>query len=78
MAEWLSLHTPLQRPRVLLFPKLVRTQHPSSNDAEAASYIAELEGPTARIYNCMLGVLLGEAEKKKRETRKRSKIRQEK
>ena len=34
--------------------------------AEAASHIAQPEGPTTRIYNCVLGGL-GEKKKKKKE-----------
>ena len=40
------------------------TWHRSSGHAEAVSHIAQPEGPTTRIYNCVLG---GFGEKKKRE-----------
>ena len=39
------------------------TWHPSSGHAEAASHIAQPEGPTTRIYNYLLG---GFEEKKKK------------
>ena len=42
-------------PRVHQFESWVQTWHRSSSHAKAASYVAELEGPTARIYSCVLG-----------------------
>ena len=39
------------------------TKHRSSSHAEVVSYIAKLEGPTVRIYSC---VLEGFEEKKKK------------
>ena len=62
MAEWLNSHALLQWPRVsqarILGADLAR---PSSH-TEAASHRAQLEGPTTRIYNHVLG---GFGEKKK-------------
>ena len=42
-------------PGLCRFGSWVRTQHHSSSHAEVASHIAELEGPTTRIYNYVLG-----------------------
>ena len=64
MAEWLSLHTLLQQPRVSLVRILSADMALSSGHAEAASHIAQPEGPTTRMYNCVLGVF-GEKKKKK-------------
>ena len=64
MAEWLSSCVPLQQPGVHWFGSWAQTTHHSSGHAEAASHMEELEGPTARIYNYVLGLWGG---KKKRE-----------
>ena len=45
-----------------------RPTHHSSGHAEAASHIAEPEGPTTRIYNYVLGGF-GEKKKKKKTRR---------
>ena len=53
----------------------VRTWHRSSGHAEVASHIAQPEGPTARIYNYVLGGgRFGEKKRKKRRRRRRRKI----
>ena len=62
MAEWLSLCTLLQQPRVSPVWILGTDLAPSSSHTEAAAHIAEPEGPTTRIYNYVLG---GFEEKKK-------------
>ena len=41
--------------------------HLSSGHAEVASYIAQPEGPTTRIYNYILGGFAGKKKKKKNE-----------
>ena len=45
------------------FRSRVQTWHCSSGHAEVASHVAQPEGPTARIYNYVLGGF-GEEEKK--------------
>ena len=62
VAEWLSSHAPLWRPRV----SPVSPWHLSSSHAEVASHMPQLEGPTTKTYNYVLG-RFGEkkAEKKK-------------
>ena len=50
----------------------VWTWHCSSGHAEAASHIAQPEGPTTRIYNYVLGGF-GEEEKRKRKKKKEKK-----
>ena len=62
MAEWLSLHTPLWQPRVSPVQSLGTDRALLIRPAEAASHIAQLEGPVTRIYNYVLG---GFGEKKK-------------
>ena len=62
MAEWLSLHAPIQQLRVQI---LVRTWHHSSGHAEAASHIAQPEGYTTKVHNYLL-VGFGEKEKEKK------------
>ena len=57
MAEWLSSCTLLQWPR---------TWHRSSGHAGAASHITELEGPTAGIYNYVLGSFREKKEEKQK------------
>ena len=51
MAEWLSSRAPLQGPGFHWFRSWVQTWHLSSGHTEVASHIAQLEGPTTRIYN---------------------------
>ena len=63
MAEWLSLCAPLRWPRVSPVRILGTTWHRSSGHAEVASYTAQPEALTTRIYNSVLG---GFGEKKKR------------
>ena len=53
MAEWLSSCTPLQRPR---FGSWAQTWYCSLGHVEAASHMPQLEGPTTKIYNYVLGV----------------------
>ena len=66
VAEWLSSRAPLGGPRISLVRILwVRTWHRSSGHVETASYIAELGGPTTRIYNYVPGVF-GDKKKKQR------------
>ena len=60
MAEWLSSCTSLWRPRVSPVQILV-----SSGQAEVASHMPQLEGPTTKIYNYVLGAF-GEKEKLKK------------
>ena len=65
MAEWLSLCTLPWQPGVSPVWILGTDVASSSSHAEAASHIAELEEPTTRIYNYVLGDF-GEKKKKKR------------
>ena len=55
MAEWLSLCTLLQRGRISPVRILGMDLALLISHAEAVSHIAELEGPTTRIYNYVLG-----------------------
>ena len=65
VAEWLGSCTPLQWPRVSPVQILGTDLAPlPSSHTEAASHIAEPEGPTTRIYNYVLG---GFGEKKEKE-----------
>ena len=66
MAEWLSLCAPLQWPRVSLAGILGVDWHHSSGHAQAASHMPQLEGPTTRMYNYVLGGIWGEKAKKKK------------
>ena len=63
MAKWLSLRTPLQRPRFWRFGSRTQTLHHSSGHAEAASHKAQPEALATRIYSYVLG---GFREKKKK------------
>ena len=56
------------------FRSWAQTQQHSSSHAEAASHIAELEEPTTRIYNYVLGGF-GEKKKKKSKTGNRCQLR---
>ena len=60
MAEWLSLRTLLQRPRVSRIGILGTDMAPL-----VKPYIAQPEGPTTRIHNYVLGDM-GEKKKKKK------------
>ena len=64
MAQWLSSHALLGQPRVSAVQILGTDMAHSSSHAEAASHIAQPEGPITRIYNYVLG---GFGEKKKEE-----------
>ena len=55
VAEQLSLCTPLRRPRVSPVQILGAWPH-SSGHVEAVSQMPQLEGPTTKIYNYVLGV----------------------
>ena len=73
VAKWLGLHALLRRPRILLVQILdvdMWICHCSSSHAEASSHMAQLEGPTTRIYN----YLLGDFREKKKEKKKEKKI----
>ena len=65
MAEWLSLHAPLQRPRVLPVWILGADMARLIGHAEVASHTAQPEALTTRIYNSVLGGF-GEKKKKKK------------
>ena len=60
VAQWLSSHALLLRPRVS--PVWILT-HRSWGHVEMASHIAQLEGPTTRIYNYVLGGFGGKKKK---------------
>ena len=62
MAKWLSSRALLRRPRVSRFESWVRMWHCLLGHAEVVSHVPQLEGPTAKIYNYVLG---GFGEKKK-------------
>ena len=55
VAEWLSSHASLQGPGFRWFESWARTWHHSSGHAEAESHMPQLEGPTTKIYNYVLG-----------------------
>ena len=59
MAEWLSSHTLLRGPA---FGSWAWTWQCSLGHGEVASHMPQLEGPTTKIYNHVLG---GSGEKKK-------------
>ena len=65
MAEWLSFHALLHRPRVSPVRVLGADLAHSSSHAEAVSHTAQPEGPTTGIYNYALKAL--EKEEKKKE-----------
>ena len=68
MAKWLNLCTLLRGPGFCWFRSWAQTWHRSSGHAGVASHVPQLEGPTTKIYNYVLGAVWGEkAEKKKRE-----------
>ena len=68
MAKWLSSCTPLQWPRVLPVRILGMDMAPLIRHAEVASHMPQLEGPTTRIYNYILGGL-GEKKQEKKKRR---------
>ena len=55
MAKWLSLHALLGSPGFCQCGSWAWTWHHSSGHAEAASHIAQPEGPTTTVYSCVLG-----------------------
>ena len=63
MAEWLRSCALPRGSGFRWFGSWARTWHHSSGHAEAATHTAELEGPTTRRYNYVLG---GFGEKKKK------------
>ena len=66
MTRWLSSHALLQQPRLSLVQILGAKWHHSSGHGEVASHMPQLEGPTTKIYNYVMGGVGGEkAEKKK-------------
>ena len=61
MAEWLSSHAPLQAAQLFRwFESWAQTWHYSSNCAEAASHMPQLEGPTMKNIQLCTGGLWGE------------------
>ena len=64
MPEWLGLHTQLSWPRVHQFRSWAWTWQFSSSHAGVLPHIEELEAPTTRINNYVLGGF-GEKKKKK-------------
>ena len=71
MANWLGSHVPLRQPGVSLvqilgqFGSWARTWHCSSGHAEVASHMPQIEGPTTKIYNYVLGEFWEKKQKKK-------------
>ena len=64
MAEWLSLHAPLQAAQCFIGSNHGHGHGTASNHAEAASHMPQLEGPTMKnIQLCARG-LWGEKGKK--------------
>ncbi len=55
------------------FESWARTWHCSSDHAEAASHMPQLEGPTIRIYNSVMGGF-GEKMKKKKKKKKKKRL----
>ena len=66
MAEWLSSHALLARPRASPVWILGANIHHSSGLVEATSHVAEPEGPTSRMHNYVLGDF-GEKKRKEKE-----------
>ena len=64
VVEWLSSHAPLGGPGFCRVGSWAQTWHHSSGHVEAASHVPQLEGPTTKIYNYVLG---GFGEKKQKE-----------
>ena len=67
MAEWLSSCARLRWPGVSPIVSRGRTWHGWSGHAEAVSHMPQLEGPTTKIYNYVLGGIWGEKAEKKEE-----------
>ena len=67
VAEWLSSRAPLQRPRFHRFGSWAQTWHRSLGHDEAMSHMPQLEGPTTKICNYVLG---GYGEKKQKRKKK--------
>ena len=79
MAEWLSLHALLQRPRVSPVQILGADTAPLVKPAKAASHMPQLEGPTTKNIQLCTGGPWGEegkikSLKKKKQTKKVIKI----
>ena len=55
MAEWLSSHAALRRPRVSPVRILGTDMALLIRHAEAASHMPQLEGPATKVYNYILG-----------------------
>lgn len=55
VTQWLGLRPSLQWPGVPGWDKGCRSEHHSSSHAVTASHIDELETPTTRICNYLLG-----------------------
>ena len=70
MAEWLSSRAPLQVAQCFVGSNPGRG---SSNHAEAASHMPQLEGPTTKNIQLCMGVLWGEKGKKKSLKKKKKK-----
>ena len=67
MAEWLTSHALLRRLRVSPVQILGTDMARSSSYAEAATYMAQPEALTTKIYNYVLGSF---GEKKKKEKKR--------
>ena len=65
MAEWLGLCALLQRPRVSPV-QILGADMASLGHVEVASHMPQLEGPTTKIYNYVLGAF-GEKKQEKKE-----------
>ena len=64
VAEWLSSHAPLWRHEFRQFVSRAWTWHHSSGHVETASHMPQLEGPTTKIYNYVLGGSGGKKQKR--------------
>ena len=71
MAEWLGSPALLRRARVLLVPILSGDVAPLISHVEVASHMPQLEGPTTRICNYVLG---GFGEKKQGKKRRLAQV----
>ena len=65
MVKWLSSPAPLRRPRISQFGSCMGN-YPTH--AVAASHIEELESPTTRIYNYVMGLWEGKNNRGRLET----------
>ena len=63
MAEWLSSHAPLRQPRVS--PVQILGTDLVSGHAEEVSHVPQLEGPTIKRHNYVLGGFGAKKQKKK-------------